>query len=57
MSEPRGFRLHLRDKEQDVQRTVKAETFFAARAKLAHELGVDPGEIRLAAPHDSKAGG
>ena len=57
MSEPRGFRLHLRDKEQDVRRTVKAETFFAARAKLAQELGVDPGEIRLVVPHDSKVGG
>ena len=28
-----------------------------AIAKLAQELGVDPGEIRLAAPHDSKVGG
>ena len=50
MSAPRIFHLHLADPEQDVCRGIEAETFFEARAKLAQELGVEPGDVRLDPP-------
>jgi hypothetical protein len=48
----RRFALWIPDEEQDVRRVVEAETFFEARASLARELHVEPGEIRL--DHDTK---
>jgi hypothetical protein len=55
VSQPRDFRLLIRDREQDVRRTVSAETFFEARRLLAEELHVEPGEVVLDPAPEQKA--